>query len=66
MSSKRWLADYKDGVAITVPVDDKIEHDNFSTTCHCEPTVEILDNGILIVHRSFDFREIEEVMNAVV
>lgn len=43
-----------------LPINDLKEHEEKST-CHCEPSVEILDNGdLLVIHNSFDRRELIE------
>lgn len=40
-----------------IPIDDIKEHIEDST-CQCYPTVEILENGeIMIIHNSYDGRE---------
>ena len=47
-----------------LPVNDLEEHEELST-CKCRPEVEILENGdLMVVHNSFDGREIiEELFN---
>ena len=45
---------------IVVPVDDIMPHDEESTLCPCEPKVEFINGGMLIVHNSFDGRELRE------
>ena len=46
-----------------IPLNDIKEHVD-STTCKCNPRIDILENGdILIAHKSFDGREyIEELV----
>ena len=40
-----------------LPINDLEEHEELST-CKCNPSVEILDNGdIMILHNAFDGRE---------
>jgi len=42
-------------------MNDIYEHDEYSTTCKCEPKVEFPGNGkMLIVHNAFDGRQFEE------
>lgn len=46
-----------------LPINDLKEHQEEST-CECEPKSEILDSGdILIIHNSYDGREIIEQVN---
>ena len=47
-----------------LPVNDLKEHEEL-TTCECNPRIEILDNGeIMVVHNSYDGREyIEELVS---
>jgi len=58
--NKEWLTSYKNGISIVVPLEDKKEHNWWETTCPCEPKVEFYKGGIVIIHRSFDFREVWE------
>lgn len=40
-----------------LPINDLIEHEEKST-CNCEPCVEIVENGdLLVVHNALDGRE---------
>jgi len=48
-----------------LPVDDLEPHDEEETTCKCEPRVEFVEGGILVVHNSFDNREIIEQVNEI-
>lgn len=48
-----------------LPVDDLEPHDEEGTTCKCEPRVEFVEGGILVVHNSFDNREIIEQVNEI-
>lgn len=45
-----------------LPINDSEPHEE-ATTCKCKPTVEILEDGeMMIVHNSFDGRErVEEL-----
>lgn len=46
-----------------LPINDLKEHEEIST-CECMPKVEIQGNGdLLIIHNSFDGREIIEKIN---
>jgi hypothetical protein len=52
----------KQNVMIThiLPINDLEEHEELST-CKCNPEMEVLENGdMMIVHNSFDKREIIE------
>lgn len=43
-----------------LPINDIQEHEEDST-CKCNPTAEVLENGdIMLVHNSFDGREARE------
>ena len=43
-----------------LPINDLKEHEE-NTTCDCNPKVEILENGeILVIHNSYDRREVTE------
>ncbi len=45
------------------PIDDLEPHEE-STTCKCEPRVEIGCNGdMIIIHNAFDGRELFEELN---
>jgi len=45
------------------PIDDLQPHEE-SSTCKCEPRVEMLENGdMLVIHSSFDGRELFEEIN---
>jgi hypothetical protein len=43
-----------------LPVEDIMPHDEFETTCPCEPKVEFINGEMLITHNSFDGRELSE------
>ena len=43
-----------------LPVNDLEPHDEEGTTCKCEPRVEFVEGGMLVVHNSFDGREMIE------
>ena len=47
-----------------LPVNDLKEHEEL-TTCECNPRIEILDDGeIMVIHNSYDGREyIEELVS---
>ena len=43
-----------------LPINDLEEHEETST-CKCEPSIEILEDGeLMIIHNSFDGRELVE------
>lgn len=42
------------------PVNDLKEHLTDGDSCHCDPETRVVENGILIVHNSYDGREIRE------
>ena len=43
-----------------LPINDLKEHEE-NTTCECNPKVEVLENGeILVIHNSYDRREVIE------
>lgn len=41
------------------PVNDLEEHDQ-SSTCKCLPSVEFVNGEMIIIHNSFDGRELNE------
>lgn len=45
---------------IIVPTNDIKEHDEESTICECNPTIEFTNGEMLIIHNAFDGRELEE------
>ena len=45
-----------------LPIDDLKPHEE-SSTCECEPRVEIVEGGMLVVHNSWDGREWVEKAN---
>jgi hypothetical protein len=47
------------------PVNDTDSHDLYSTTCHCMPKVTFENGEMLVVHNSFDGREILEMVNEI-
>lgn len=42
-----------------MPVNDEVEHDE-DQNCVCGPNVEIVSNGVIVVHHSLDGREKNE------
>ncbi len=42
------------------PLNDDEPHDLESTMCHCGPEIKIEDGEMIVVHNSFDRREIIE------
>ena len=43
-----------------LPINDLMPHDEFETTCPCEPRLEIIKGEMLLTHNSFDGRELSE------
>ena len=44
-----------------VPINDIESHEDYSTTCKCDPAVEFREDGeMVIIHNSFDKREERE------
>ena len=43
-----------------LPMNDLMPHDEFETTCPCEPSLEIINGEMLLTHNSFDGRELSE------
>lgn len=44
-----------------VPINDIEDHDDTGTTCKCEPSVIFEEDGdIIVIHHSFDGRELLE------
>ena len=63
MSFKQWLCNAENLPDIHVlPTNDLREHEE-SENCHCEPRIEFEGNGRIIVHHSYDHREICEMEN---
>lgn len=48
------------------PIKDIDEHDDLSSVCKCSPKVELQNGNILIIHKSFDNREIIEEFNEII
>ena len=49
-----------------LPINDTEEHEKLST-CKCQPEVQILEEGdLLVIHNSFDGREAIEMFNEIV
>jgi hypothetical protein len=44
-----------------VPLNDLKEHNCISCLCECKPKVEEVDGGWLIIHNSYDGRELFEL-----
>ena len=47
-----------------LPINDVKPHKE-SSTCECEPRVEIVEGGMLVVHNSWDGREWVEKANTI-
>jgi len=43
-----------------IPNNDWIEHEE-TTTCPCEPRVEIINGEMIIIHNALDQRELKEI-----
>lgn len=49
-----------------LPCNDLKEHDE-SSTCSCDPTVEVLENSdLMVIHNAFDGREAIELFDEIV
>jgi len=46
-----------------IPVNDLKPHEEEGTACKCEPRVEFLEGGMLVIHNAYDNREIIEKVN---
>lgn len=46
-----------------LPVNDLEPREEEGTTCKCEPRVEFVEGGILVIHNAYDQREIIEQVN---
>jgi len=52
-------------MTIILPINDIQKHEEESTTCACKPRVEFINGEMLIIHNSFDGRELEEQINEI-
>lgn len=43
-----------------VPVNDYVEHDHHGRRCTCQPKADVVEGGVLIIHNSWDGRELYE------
>ena len=48
-----------------LPINDLKEHDELST-CECGPKIEFVDGNMLIIHNSYDGREVIEQVNEII
>lgn len=48
-----------------LPVNDLKPHDEEGTACQCEPRIEFVEGGILVIHNAYDNREIIEKVNQI-
>lgn len=48
-----------------IPVNDLKEHED-SSTCECQPRVDIVEGGMVVVHHAWDNREIVEQATAII
>jgi hypothetical protein len=42
------------------PMHDRAPHDTYSRLCPCRPRIQREKNGVVVIHRSWDGREILE------
>ena len=54
-----------DEMITVTPLNDIKPHNDYSTTCECNPDVEIVNNEIIIIHNAFDKRELDEQINEI-
>ncbi len=47
-------------MVIIVPINDIREHEENSSTCPCDPKVEIKNGEMVLIHNAFDHRQIVE------
>ena len=50
----------QESIVHVLPVGDTQLHEESGTYCNCNPSVERLDGGTVVVHNSFDGREFAE------
>lgn len=51
----------KNNVWHVEPTNDLKKHDTSEIGCHCNPKLELQDNGgLVVIHKSYDGRELEE------
>ena len=49
------------GLVAVLPIDDTDKHEELSRTCKCNPKIEYIGDGkMLIIHNAFDNRQFEE------
>jgi hypothetical protein len=48
-----------------LPINDLEPHDEEGTICKCEPKVEFVEGGMLVIHNAYDQREIIEQVNKI-
>lgn len=51
---------------VITPINDLSKHDDYSTTCECEPKIKFTNGEMIIIHNSFDQREIIEEFNRII
>ena len=56
-----WIIVHSGNDLHVIPVNDKKPHQR-SADCECEPTVEVVGAGLVIVHDAFDFRHIADAL----
>ena len=47
-----------------IPVNDTKEHEE-ETTCHCNPRVDVVEGGMIVVHNAYDGRVAVEKAQAI-
>lgn len=50
---------------VVVPMNDSKPHDEYSTTCRCDPRVMFENGEMIIIHNAFDGRHYEEQMSEI-
>ena len=48
------------------PADDLKKHIIKGTNCHCKPTIKVVGAVLIIIHNSYDHREIIEQANEII
>ncbi len=59
-----WSLIQIDGESFTtvhaVPINDLVPHTTTVLACHCDPLIQWEGGGVMVIHRSYDWREYEE------
>jgi len=48
------------------PVSDLKEHILEGVDCHCNPTVKVVGDALIIIHNAYDHREVIEQANEII